>query len=168
MLETPIQHAVRDIVAALSARPASDEDTDGIDRVLRLIDKRFMDLVASIPTSTVPSQTRRNATTPTYNLHLKVRAKGRVVHRFSIDVVDAATLQDIADACYFNLEDFVTPYKYLEQWIIRDMTASANIVAHDFMSLVKANAVLRPDHEYEVILLSRPYDPTKGPHQTLD
>lgn len=73
----------------------------------------------------------------------------------------------MANALYFKLENYVAPFKYLEQWVVRDRTLGVNLIMRDFLEHVKASAVLKPGHEYEVILLSEPYDPSKGDFQSL-
>jgi len=37
----------------------------------------------------------------------------------------------------------------------------------DFLEHVAANAVIKPGHEYEIVLLSQPYDPKMGEWQIL-
>lgn len=76
-------------------------------------------------------------------------------------------MQDVANALYFMIEKYVQPYKYLEQWVVRDVSLGVNLIINDFLDHVKANAIIRPGHEYEVIILARPYDPTKGDLEVL-
>jgi hypothetical protein len=159
MLETPIQQTVRDIASALESVANAETENDG-DKVIRFIDKRFMDIIDLLPA-------RAQAKMPTFNVQAKVTKNGKTLKRLSLDISDDETIQDVANALYFAIERFVEPYKYLEQWIVRDNTLGVNLIMRDFLDHVKANAVLRPGHEYEIILISQPYDPSKGDFQSL-
>jgi hypothetical protein len=163
MLETPIQRAVREITLILDSAPDAGLGSESeAERMLQLIDKRFMDLIESLP-ATQPGRQR----TPTFSVSAVVKKGGKILKKVSLDVSDDHTIQHVADALYFKIEQFVEPFKYLEQWIVRDATLGVNLVMRDFLSHVKANAVIRPGHAYEVILLSHPYDPCKGDRQEL-
>lgn len=161
MLETPIQHTVREITAALDAAPRSVSEgaSDG-DRILRLVDKRFMDLIEAVSANSA-------GPAPTYSVSAVVKKGGKTLQRVALDISDSDSIQDVANALYFKIEKYVQPFKYLEQWVVRDVTLGVNLIMRDFLGHVKASAVLRPGHQYEIILLSRPYDPSKGDFQSL-
>lgn len=163
MLETPIQHAVREITDALEASKEDGAPDDGNDtnRVLRLIDKRFMDLFDQL-------SHRADVEQPVFSVSAIVTKQGKILKTISIDVTDRDTLGDLANALYFKLEKFVAPFSYLVSWVVRDRTVGVNLIMNEFLDHVSANAVIKPGHEYEVILLSRPYDPTEGDRQYLD
>jgi len=163
MLEAPIQQTIREITAALDSLRKESElgDGDDIEKVMRLIDRRFMDLIEHLPNS------KGSQRTPTFNVAAIVTSKGKVLDRVSLDVSDSDTLQDVANALYFKIEKYVEPYKYLEQWLVRDRTLGVNLIMRDFLAHVRADAVIKPGHEYEIILLSRPYDASKGDNQGL-
>jgi len=163
MLETPIQHAVREITAALEASTevgGLDEGND-VNRLLRLIDKRFMDLFDQL-------SHRADVEQPVFSVSAIVTQRGSILKTISIDVTDRDTLSDLANALYFKIEDFVAPFSYLVSWVVRDRTLGVNLIMNEFLDHVSASAVIKPGHEYEVILLSRPYDPTEGDRQYLD
>jgi hypothetical protein len=162
MLETPVQHAVREITSALDTMPSASAGDSDAERLLRLIDKRFMDLIDLLPA-------RPNTQTQprTFSVSADVTKHGKRISRISLDVSEGDTIQDVADALYFKIEKHVGPYKYLEQWVVRDNTWGVNLIMRDFLPHVKANAIIRPGHEYEVILLSKPYDPGKDDGQDL-
>jgi hypothetical protein len=149
MLETPVQHAVREITSALDTMPSASAGDSDAERLLRLIDKRFMDLIDLLPA-------RPNTQTQprTFSVSADVTKHGKRISRISLDVSEGDTIQDVADALYFKIEKHVGPYKYLEQWVVRDNTWGVNLIMRDFLPHVKANAIIRPGHEYEVILLS--------------
>lgn len=104
---------------------------------------------------------------PTFSVSATVKKNGKAIQKVALDVSDEDTIQDIANALYFKIEKYVAAYKYLEQWVVRDATLGVNLIMRDFLAHVKASAVLRPGHQYEIILLSKPYDPSRGDFQDL-
>jgi TIR domain len=163
MLETPIQNAVREINAALvSANAGNPADVvNDTDRVLRLIDKRFMDLFDQLSNRAAVAQ-------PVFTVSAVVTRDGKKLDAVSVDVSAQDTLGDLSNALYFKLEKYVRPFTYLVQWVVRDRTLGVNLIMRDFLDHVPANAVIKPGHEYEIVLLSRPYDPQKGDRQYLN
>lgn len=162
MLETPVQHAVREINGAideLGSRPV-DQEGNGTSKVLRLIDRRFMELFDQL-------SHRSSIAPPTFSVTAEVKRGNSVVDKISVDVSPDDMLGDVSNALYFKLEKHVAPFTYLVEWVVRDKTLGINLIMRDFLDEVPASAVIKPGHEYEVILLSEPYDPTKGQRQFL-
>lgn len=157
MLETPVQHAVREINAALEVLKSGGtvEVSDDGDRIMRLIDKRFMDLFDQLSHRTDVSQ-------PVYSVSAIVTRDGKVLDQISVDVSPGDSLGDISNALYFKIEKFVAPFTYLVEWVVRDRTLGVDLIVRDFLDHVSASAVIKPGHEYEVLLLRSPYDPTKS------
>ena len=156
MLETPIQNAVREINAALDAATAGSpqDNTNDTDRVLRLIDRRFMDLFDQLSNRELPRQ-------PVFSVSARVTRDGNTLDVVSVDVSAQDSLGDLSNALYFKIEKFVQPFTYLVQWVVRDKTLGVNLIMREFLDHVPANAVIKPGHEYEIVLLNRPYDPRK-------
>jgi hypothetical protein len=164
MLELPAQRAALEMLSVSSSEnPGTeiDNSTDA-DRLMRLIDQRFMDLIRSLPKSDAPAPTQLIFTVP-----MKVSKKGKVLRRFSLDIAQQDSLFDVASACYFRIMEHVSAYSYLAEWIIRDTTLGENLVFLDYAEHINANAVVKPGHEYEIVLLSRPFDPRKDRAQKL-
>jgi hypothetical protein len=164
MLETPVQHAVQEINSALQSNEDSTNllKSDGTDKLLRLIDRRFIDLI-----NLLPVRADGDPQTPTFSVSATVTKSGKRLARISVDVSDEDSLQNVANAIYFKIQNYVEAYKYLEQWVVRDHTLGVNLIMRDFLEHVKAKAIIQPGHEYEIIILSHPYDASKGTNQTL-
>lgn len=156
MLETPIQNTVREINAALDAANAGSapDNTNDTDRVLRLIDKRFMDLFDQL-------SNREVAELPVFSVSAIVTRAGETLDVVSVDVSSQDSLGDISNALYFKVEKYVRPFTYLIEWVVRDKTWGADLIMGDFLDHVPANAVIKPGHEYEIVLLNRPFSPWK-------
>jgi hypothetical protein len=165
MLETPVQLATREITGAINEQRAAagvrDLDSD-VDKIARLIDRRFIDLIDKLPNADgAPSRT------PTFAVTFSVVKNGEEVDSFAIDISNDSTFKNVTDECYFNLDERVGPFRYLEQWVIRDLNLGVNLIVREVGAYMKANVIIRPGHQYEIVLLSRPYDPSDGASQSL-
>lgn len=156
MLETPVRNAVQQINSVLEEN-YSDQISDndgGAGKILRLIDKRFMDLINQLSHP-------ETAEVPAYSVSAAVTKAGKEVSRISIDISAEDSLGDVSHALYFKIQKYVSPFSYLVEWLVRDRTLGVDLIMRDFLDSVAASAVIKPGHEYEVVLLSSPFDPTK-------
>lgn len=165
MLETPVQLATREITTAINehrtAAGSRDMDSD-VDKIARLIDRRFIDLIDKLPTlDDSPSRT------PTFAVTFRVMKGTKEVDAFTVDISNERSFKSVTDECYFNLDERVGPFKYLEQWVIRDLNLGINLIVREVGAYMKATAIIRPGHQYEIVLLSKPYDPSNGANQKL-
>ncbi len=76
-----------------------------------------------------------------------------------IKIKHTTTISDVLDEVYFFLNGKVKPYKYLEEWIVKEKNAERYVVISDFQDMIPASCVFRPYSEWVVILLDSPYVP---------
>lgn len=161
MLETPVQTAARAIGEADMSLMAMPKDADDpLDKISRQIENRFVELLRRLPAA-------EKGKSISFSVELTVQRGKGVTERFLIEVDDGTSMQDFTDSCYFNLAHLVGAYKYLEEWVIRDLTWGVNLILRDFTEFLKAAAIIKPGHRYAIILLSKPYNPAGGPRQAL-
>lgn len=167
LLETPSQIASREIarlVADASDSTSSTSQQTDLDKVLRLVDRRFIDLIAAIPNSN-----KKPAAPPVYSVPFEILITSKVIGSFSIDVEGQMTVQDVFDQCYFILDEKlngkIEANRYLVDWVLRDSKTSKNLIMRDVTEIISASAVFKPGHVYQVLLLASPYDPKRGRNQ---
>lgn len=153
LFDAPVKDAARRISQKISN---STDEPQGIglrndEDILRHIDRRFLELIDRFSGT---DQYRGSV----FALSANVTRGGKILDRISIDVSEDATLGDVSHALYFRIEKHVQAYTYLKQWIVRDNTLGVHLVMREFLDHVRASAIVKPDHEYEIILLDRPYD----------
>lgn len=158
MLETPVQRAAEEILRAQNKEreKSGGESADGYDRLLRLMDQRFLDLISALPRNTEAA-----SKPPSFSVQLRVVKEGKAIDKFTVDIGPEDTLQDVANTCYFKIADHVAVYTYLIQWLIRDRTLNSDLVIIDIARHLKAMDVIRPGHQYDLVLLNRPFDPQR-------
>lgn len=98
MLEAPILNAVREITAAVGwLSEAGSSEQDGNDKVLRLLDRRFMELFDRLPQNAAHSQA------PTFNVSAVVTKKGKTLTRVTLDISDKAASRMWPMPCTLSL-----------------------------------------------------------------
>jgi hypothetical protein len=157
MLELPVQNAVKRISQLVEeGRAVGPQLHVDNERILSHIDKRFIELWDRLGVRDGAS-----GVDATFSIEVAVLISSQVKRRFYLDVSSSTTLQDVANEVFFKIDDLVSPYKYLEEWIIRDSVSGSYLVVREIMEKVNASWVLTPDRRYEVVLLNRPYDVTR-------
>lgn len=68
-------------------------------------------------------------------------------------------MSDILDSIFFILDGRVAPYKYMEEWIIREKGTNRYVVVSDIQNLILAKDIFRIGTEWEVEFLEEPYKP---------
>lgn len=74
-----------------------------------------------------------------------------------LEIGSETSVQDALDKIYIMLKDKLEPYKYLEQWILRDIDTGANLIIRDVQSLIPASLIFTKDRRWELLELSEPY-----------
>lgn len=74
-----------------------------------------------------------------------------------IRIKPSAKVYDVLDSIFFILNGKVSPYKYLETWIIKEKETGRYVVISDVQDLIFAKEIFRPNTKWEVEFLDKPY-----------
>lgn len=118
--------------------------------IRRYLDQKFFDIAAGI------SGRPTNFSAYTVTIHSGFT---KIPLKVSIDI--DTTLQDVTNDIYFSLDKHVRPYTYLESWVIVDKTDNRAVIAREIQHLIPARLIFDQTHDYEILSLSEPYDPTE-------
>jgi len=75
-----------------------------------------------------------------------------------IDIRQDDTFQDITDTLYFMLKKNISPYTYLEEWIIIEYETSRHIVIREIADKIPAKVIFRPNTKWKIVKLDKPYN----------
>lgn len=132
------------------------------------IDKRFVDiwerpnlnltLNDSDKARVVVDMKEAKSTLNSYTIPIEINLKKFKTKKF-LEIRDENTFGDITTNLYFIMGDFVEPYRYLQSWILREKKSNMHIVIREVGDLIPAKNIFKPEFEFEVIELDKPYDP---------
>lgn len=125
---------------------------DAIENLKEHIDKRLVSLMSSDSRFHA-----RGAGAQAYavSVDLKFRSKGSSVQ--FIEISGSTSVQDVLDNIYFMLGEEVEPRKYLEQWLLRDISTGEHLIVKEIQGRIPAAVIFTPSSKWEVIRLLRPY-----------
>ena len=69
------------------------------------------------------------------------------------------TISNVLDKIYYILEETISPYRYMETWILKEKGTDRLVVISDIQDMVPAHYVFRFASQWEVIYLDRAYQP---------
>jgi hypothetical protein len=131
---------------------------DAIDTIKEHIDKRLTAYMSS------SSRTKGPAThTNRYSVSVDL---GKIVNGATtqhVEIAEGMSIQEVFNHIYFMLEGEVEPYKYLEQWLLRDKETGTQLVIREVQSRIAASAIFIPGSKWEVVRLAKPYRPEGSP-----
>lgn len=76
-----------------------------------------------------------------------------------IKINSSVRVSDVLDSIFFILNGKVRAYKYLETWIIKEKGTKRYVVVSDVQNLIFAKDIFRPNTEWEIEFLDKPYVP---------
>lgn len=76
-----------------------------------------------------------------------------------IKINSSIKVSDVLDSLFFILNGKVRAYKYLETWIVKEKRTKRYVVVSDVQNLIYAKDIFRPNTEWEVEFLDKPYVP---------
>lgn len=88
-------------------------------------------------------------------------SEGEVMMDF-LKVGNEIFVSDILDQVYYLIEDHVSPFRYLETWILKKKNEERYVVISDFQNVIPAKDVFIPYSEWEVVFLDEPYRPNNS------
>lgn len=83
-----------------------------------------------------------------------------VIEYIRIDTL--MTISNVLDKIYYILEETITPYRYLETWILKEKGSDRLVVISDIQDIVPAHYVFKFASQWEVIYLDKPYHPNNS------
>lgn len=119
------------------------------------IDKRFLSFNPSDSASGFPSASPRR-----YNVAIDLNLRGKATSTQFIEIAGSTSVQDVLDHIYFMLDGEVSARKYLEQWVLRDLSTGDHLVVREIQSRIPASAIFSPSSRWEVVRLPKPYTAT--------
>jgi hypothetical protein len=158
MAKPVLSEAVRKLVQAIgvtvksSAFPKEPTVGEAIVTIKEHIDKRLVALLSTSSTS-AGSQTSGQRYNVAVDLNLERKGKSTQF----VEIGDETTVQDVFDHIFYMLEGGVKPYKYLEQWLLRDKATGERLIIREIQSRVHASAIFTIGSKWDVVRLSKPY-----------
>ena len=92
-----------------------------------------------------------------YNVPIYLNRKSKSEPRQFVEIDSNTSVQDVLDRIYFMLDDEVQAYKYLVQWVLRDMLTQERLIIKEIESRIPARVIFKLGSKWEVIRLSQPY-----------
>ena len=84
--------------------------------------------------------------------------KGNIIKDF-VRIENETMISDVLDQVYYFVDYKITPFRYLETWILKCKFEERYLVISDFQNIIPAKVVFLPHSEWEVIFLDKPYSP---------
>ncbi len=126
------------------------------------IDRRMIELVEHEPSPSPAQSTQpRESEGLSYTVPVSINFSDFQSQQY-LEIGSRTTVQDILDNVYFMIEKKVKPFHYLQTWIIREARLDINLVVREVASVIPARFIFTPATEWEVVKLSKPYNPNSG------
>jgi len=161
MVRPVLTEAVKQLSQATEAKSPSQlkksEPTlgDAVESLKEHIDKRLVSLM-SVEPQLGPRGTGSQIYTVAIDLHLKSASSSTQY----VEIASSTSIQDVLDNIYFMLNGEVEPRKYLEQWVLRDLSSGEHLVVREIQHRIPASALFTPSSKWEVVRLPEPYTAT--------
>lgn len=142
---------------ALDLTPAAEAKPLDIEEVLNdlktHIDKRMLEVLALNS-----SNGSLQAAVASYNVVVNLRAYIPHSPDQYLEISSEMSVQEVLDAVFYMLPN-VSPFKYLQEWMLRDVKADVNLIIREIGSRIPAHILFKPNSHWEVIRLGKPYSP---------
>lgn len=69
----------------------------------------------------------------------------------AIEIVASDSVQDVLDKVYFAISNYVTPYQYMQSWVLRESNTGVYMIMYEVTSLVPASFIFKKDSHWQVI-----------------
>ena len=112
----------------------------------RYLDQKFFDLYSNI--------VGNKSNVPSFDVRIKSKVNGG---DFSITIGIETTLEDALTEIFRHLDGAVSPYSYLDSWILIDDSTHSPVIVKAVQHLIPAHVIFRLDHEFSVAPLDTPY-----------
>lgn len=96
-----------------------------------------------------------------YSVNFDIKMCRRAEHQY-LEIKSADSVQDVLNRIYFLIEKNVTPYSYLQKWIIREKQSRSAVVIYEVADMIPASTIFIPNLVWIVERLTKPYDASKA------
>lgn len=130
---------------------ASIDESGEIDRLRGYLDKKFFDLFQTISS--------KETNFSHYNFEVMNAIDGQNIEiRIDINTSFGDALHEI----YYRIADHVEPFKYLVQWILRDIDSGRRFILREMGDDIPASIIFTPGRRVALELLKEPYIGTQS------
>jgi hypothetical protein len=92
----------------------------------------------------------------TYSIKFKLQLK-KDAREFITEISENDTFQAVTNNIYFNFQDIIKPFTYLEKWVIIDNKTKNYLVIREIASQIPAKYAFQKNRNFTIKLLSKPY-----------
>lgn len=137
---------------------------DILDNLKNHIDKRFIEIweksnnINTFETNIDKNNVGLTEKRTTYTIQMEINLD-RFKSKQYIEIRYEDTFKTVSTELYFIMKEHVQPFRYLQSWIIREKHSHKLFVIREIADLIPARYLFKPELEYEVIELIKPYDP---------
>lgn len=69
----------------------------------------------------------------------------------SIEIKPYYSVQDVLDKIYFTIKAYVSAYKYMQSWVLREYGTNLYMIMHEVTSLVPARYIFKKDSRWQIV-----------------
>lgn len=153
LAEGLIQKTISAIIEELKSMESSDSNDNEIDleNLKNYLDNRFNDIKTILTSQT------------TKNKEIILEAKLQIntnKSKFStyLEIESNTTLGNVLNKIYFMIRDEISPFTYMEKWVLRDLKTKKLLIIREVQDYIPANIFFNNKFHWEVILLNEPYN----------
>lgn len=133
----------------------SSEKEIGIENAIDNIKSHFDEKIKLISNSNNPNKIVK---LPSEKFSVKfITQFPQVKREFIIEINDEDSFQGVTDKIYFNLNDIIKPYTYLETWVIVDNRTKNYLVIREIARRIPAKYIFLKNTSYTIKKLQKPY-----------
>jgi hypothetical protein len=104
------------------------------------------------------SQSNTEAYSVSFGVFAEHPKTTEIINRdFIIEIGEDDTFQSITNSIYFNIQDLVSPFTYLEKWVIMDNKTRNFFVVREIADRIPARNLFVQKRTYTIQILDKPY-----------
>lgn len=96
-----------------------------------------------------------------YTISLDIRLKDFEAKQI-FEIRESDTFTDTLTSIFFTINEYVKPYSYLINWVLREKKTKKLIIIKEIGNFIPAKVIFKPDIDLELISLSNPYTATES------
>jgi hypothetical protein len=146
-----------------AARKPREVERADIETLRQYLDMRFLELHKAISPKQTNETTQSEAIVPVgTTINFVVWRDNTRVKKFTVGCPSDSSIQDILDACYFQMAKLVGAYKYLISWLIEEESTGRKLITEGVDDRDRpASSYFDPTKQYVIKLLNEPYNPAE-------
>lgn len=125
------------------------------------INQKLSDHLVPTTRSNKKSQSNTLAYSVTFGISTEhPKTKKEIDRDFIIEIGDDDSFLSITNTIYFNIQDIVRPFTYLENWVIMDNKTRNFLVVREIADRIPAKSLFLQKRTYTIQILDKPYTAT--------